>query len=140
MQGALCSLLFVVVVFQDTYTYAEDHNSVGLENNKSLVRSRARPIFFPRIDDSNCDRSHSSLTAVHCFDDKYVGKQPMAWKKYCAQVLVKKLQESMDRCTDHRDITERLLKTALNTIQLISRGHVFIHLCTLYDMINPFTL
>ena len=35
-----------------------------LENRRSLVRSTARPIFFPRIDDSHCDRIHSSLTAV----------------------------------------------------------------------------
>ena len=30
--------------------------------------------FFPRIDDSHCDRIHSSLTVVCCFDDDYVGK------------------------------------------------------------------
>ena len=30
---------------------------------------------------------------------------------------VQELQKSMDRCTGHRDITEILLKTALNTIQ-----------------------
>ena len=26
------------------------------------------------FDDSHCDRIHSSLTAVHCFDNGYVGK------------------------------------------------------------------
>ena len=36
------------------------------------------PIFFSKIDDSHCDRIHSSLTTVHCFDDGYMGKQPMA--------------------------------------------------------------
>ena len=46
--------------------------------------SPARPIFFPRTDDSHCDRIHSSLTAVHCFNNCYVGEQPLAWKKYCA--------------------------------------------------------
>ena len=35
----------------------------------------APPIFFPRIADSHCDRIHSSLTAVRCFDNGYVGKQ-----------------------------------------------------------------
>ena len=25
------------------------------------------------------------LTAVHCFDNGYVGKQPAAWKEYCAE-------------------------------------------------------
>ena len=36
--------------------------------------TRARPIPFPRIDDSHCDRIHF-LTAVHCFGNGYVGKQ-----------------------------------------------------------------
>ena len=35
--------------------------------------------FFPRIYDSHCDRIHSSLTAVHCFESSYAGKQPVAW-------------------------------------------------------------
>ena len=25
------------------------------------------------------------LTAVHCFDNGYVGKQPSAWKEYCVE-------------------------------------------------------
>ena len=33
---------------------------------------------------------------------------------------LKELQESMDRCNGHRDITEILLKAALNTMQSIS--------------------
>ena len=36
-------------------------------------------------------------------------------------VLVKKLQESMDMCTGHRDITETLLKAALNTLQSLDQ-------------------
>ena len=50
-----------------------------------LVRSPAMPIFSPRIDDSHCNRMHSSLTALHCFDNGYVEKQPVAWKEYCAE-------------------------------------------------------
>ena len=38
---------------------------------------------FLRTDDIHCIRIHSSLTAVHCFDNGYVGKQPVAWKEYC---------------------------------------------------------
>ena len=87
---------------------------------RSLVRSPARPIFFPRIDDSHCDRIHSSLTAVRCFDNGYVGKQSVAWKEYGAGYWLKELQETMDRCTGRRDITEILLKTALNNIQSIN--------------------
>ena len=38
----------------------------------------AQPIFFLRIDDGHCNRVHTSLTAVRCFDNGYVGKQLMA--------------------------------------------------------------
>ena len=62
----------------------------GLENKRWLVRFPALPMFFPRIDDSHCDRIHASLTALRCFDNGYVGKQPVAWKKYCAEYWLKK--------------------------------------------------
>ena len=38
--------------------------------------------------------------------------------KYCAEYWLKELQESMDRCTGRCDITEILLKTASNLIQV----------------------
>ena len=60
---------------------------------------------------------HSPLIAVHCFNNGYVEKQPVAWKEYCAEFWLKELQESMDRCTVCCDITEILLKKVLNTIQ-----------------------
>ena len=90
-----------------------------IESN--LKKLSAWPIFFPRIDDSHCNRIHSSLTTVHCFNNGYVGKQPVALKEYCAEYWLKELQESMDRCTGCRDITEILLKTALTAIQLINQ-------------------
>ena len=66
-------------------------------------------------------KSHYYKNFSHsCFDDGYVGKQPVAWKEYCAEYWLKGPQESMDRCSGHRDITEILLKTALNTIESIS--------------------
>ena len=65
---------------------------------------------------SHCDRIRSSRTAVCCFDNGHVGKQPVAWKEYCAEFWSKELLESMDRCTGRRNITEILLKTAFNTI------------------------
>ena len=68
--------------------------------------------------DSHCDRIHS---AVRCFDNDYVGKKPLVWKEYCAEYWLKELQESMDMCTDRRDKTDILLKTALNTVQLINQ-------------------
>ena len=86
-----------------------------------MVLSPARPIFFTRIDDSDCYRIHSSLTLSVV---STMGKQPVAWKEYCAEYWLKEIQESMDRCTDCRDITEILLKTALNTIQLIIQSTV----------------
>ena len=49
-----------------------------------------------------------------------LGKQSVAWKEYCAEYCLKELQESMDRCTGCRNITEILLKTVLNTIQSIN--------------------
>ena len=71
------------------------------------------------LESSHCDRIHSSLTAVRCFDNDYVGKQPVARREYCSEYWFKELKESMGRCTDHCDITELLLKTALNTTQSI---------------------
>ena len=87
---------------------------------RSLVQSSAWPIFFQRIDDSHFDRIHSSLTAVHCFHNGYVGKQPVAWKEYCAEYWLKDCQESMDRCTGRRNKTEILLKMPFNTLQSIN--------------------
>ena len=46
-----------------------------------LLRTFFVRIFFPRID----DRFRSSVTGVQCFDDGYVGKQPVAWKEYCVE-------------------------------------------------------
>ena len=79
-----------------------------------LVRSLARPIIFPRIDDSYCYRNHSSLTSVRCFENGYVGKQQVPWKEYCVEYRLKELQGSMDRCTNRRDITEIPLQIPFN--------------------------
>ena len=98
--------------------------SVALRLGGRWLDHPARPIFFPRIDVSHCDRIYSSLTAIRCFDNDYVGKQPVAWKEYCVEYWLKELQESMDRCTGRRDITETLLKTAQNTIRSINQANV----------------
>ena len=73
---------------------AADFGTGGL-----LFRSPAWPIFFPKIDDSHWDRIHSSLTAVCCFNNGNVGKQPVAWKDHSLEYRLKELQESMDRCS-----------------------------------------
>ena len=54
--------------------------------------------------------------AVHYFDNCYVGKQPVAWKKI---YWFEEFQESMDRYTGQHDVTEILLITAFNSIQSI---------------------
>ena len=56
---------------------------------------------------------HSSLTPVHFFHNGYVGKQPVAWEKYCAENWLKELLESMDRCIGRPDITEILLNQSI---------------------------
>ena len=58
---------------------------VDLRTGGRWFESLAQPIFSLRIDGSHCDRIHSSLTTVHCFKDGYMGKQPLAWKEYCAE-------------------------------------------------------
>ena len=58
-----------------------------------------------------------SFPTVHSFDTGYVRKQPVSWKEYCTECWSKQVQESMDRCTCHRYITEMILKMALNTVQ-----------------------
>ena len=40
--------------------------------------------FSIRIDDSHCNRIHTSLTANHFFSHDGVGKQPLAFIEYCA--------------------------------------------------------
>ena len=59
---------------------------------------------------------------IHFSDDGYEGKQPMAWKECYSEYWFKKkkLQESMDRCTGRRQLTEILFKTALNTVRSTS--------------------
>ena len=59
-------------------------------------------------------------SSFFCFDCGDVGKQPVAWKEYCAENWFKELQESMDWFTGHHDITEMLLKTALDTLQSVN--------------------
>ena len=67
---------------------------------------------------------HTWEQEVHCFDNGYVGKQPLAWKEYCAEYWLKELQDSMNSGTSHRNLTEMLLKTALNTMQSINLHEV----------------
>ena len=102
---------------------AESHSSVasvvdlrtgGCWFDSWLGQSSFRGLMIVRI--------HFSLRAVCCFTNGYVGMQPVAWKEYCAKYWLKELQESTDKCTGHRDITEILLKTTFNIIQSITQS------------------
>ena len=54
-----------------------------------MVQTPARPIFFPRIDDSHCDRIYSSLNTVRCFDNGYVGKHQWLGKNIVRSTVQK---------------------------------------------------
>ena len=53
---------------------------------------------------------------------KLLRKQPVASKEDRAEYWLKELQESMDRCTGCRNLTEIWLKMELNTIQVINQS------------------
>ena len=62
----------------------------------------------------------------HCcplFLQRLCGKA--AWKEYCGEHWLNEIQESIDTCTGRREITEILLKRALNTIQSINQLILF---------------
>ena len=56
------------------------------------------------------------------FRQQLSGKVFSGLDRILCGVLVKEFQESVDRCNGSRDITEILLKTALNTIQSINQS------------------
>ena len=60
------------------------------DNRRSLVRSPVWAIFLLRIDDSHCDRIHSSLTAVRCFDNGYLGKKASGLERILYGVPIKR--------------------------------------------------
>ena len=86
---------------------------LGLENRRSLVRSPARPICFPRIADDSFLFLHSIVSTMVVWESsQWCGKNfvPSTGKKNY-------LQESMNRCTGRRDIPEIILKTVLTLSQ-----------------------
>ena len=109
-------ILYLALFLQSVVLWIWEHTS--------LVWSQAWPVFLQRIDDSHYDRIHYSLSIVYCFDNGYVGKQPVAWKEYCTENWIKELKEIMDRCTGCCNVTEILLKMVLNTNHSInSQSH-----------------
>ena len=63
------------------------------------------------------------------------GKADSGLERILCGVLVKRTPESMDRCSDCPDLTEILLKMALNTIQTINQYRA-ISLLSLITTIN----
>ena len=59
-----------------------------------------------RIDDYHWIILDSSLTVDHCFDEKYVGNKPMAWKKNCVDYWWNDTPGSKDSYSCSQDITE----------------------------------
>ena len=79
------------VYHKSAFSSAEPHNSVGsVENRRSLVRSPARPIFFPRIDNIATGFIPLSplsivLTVVMWESSQWFGKNIVlstGWKNY----------------------------------------------------------
>ena len=67
---------------------AEHHSSVGSVPGLRTGRLLLDPQFCQYSvsgDDSHYDNIHFSPTAVLCFDNNYVAKQPVDWKEYCAE-------------------------------------------------------
>ena len=97
---------------------AEPHSSVGsvadLRTGGRWFDPRLGQYSFRGLMISHCDRIHSSLTGVLCFDNGYVGKQRVTWKEYCAESWLKELQERMNRRNGRRDITEILKHHTIN--------------------------
>ena len=63
-----------------------------------------------------------------------IGNQPVAWKEFCAEYLLKEDQESMDWCTGHCSITEIVLKMVLNNIHSINQLSSSKSSCWLLEM------
>ena len=85
--------IFYLVKDEFRHSDAEPHSSVGsvqdLRTGGRMFNTRAWPIFFPRIDDSHCDRILSYLTAVHSFDNGS-GESSQWLERILCRVLVKK--------------------------------------------------
>ena len=117
-------MLYVCLCFRGAFTCSSVGPAQDLGTGGPNVRSPAWPMFFPMIDDCHCDRIHSPLTAFHCFGDGTIcWKEASGFERIlCRANRAKEFQESMDRWTDHLDITEKGLKTELTLSQTTNFG------------------
>ena len=66
----------------------------------------------------HCKRIHSSLTAVHSFDNGFEGKQQVVWKKiFCVKHWSKEIKTCMDWFTVCSGITGKMLKNFENCVK-----------------------
>ena len=79
-------------------------------------------------DDYHFDRICSFLTADCYINNGYEGKQSLAWRENCAEYWLKRnsRQASENGCTGFHNITEIMLKMALNTIQSINHNVIYL--------------
>ena len=78
-------LLLFFLAFSDKSFHSYVGSIQDLRTEGCWLDPGALPKFFPLIDDSHYNRIHSYLTAVHCFNNGFVGKQPVVWKDYFAE-------------------------------------------------------
>ena len=121
--NATCTLKNTKSDLYTTKIHKSDSTPQKYTNSTSTTTKRYIPTRTATTiqEDSRCDRIHSSLTAVRCFDNGYLGKQPVALKEYCAGHWLKEFQESRDRCTGHRDITEMTINQSKSNALILSK-------------------
>ena len=108
----------------------EPHISVGIVQNLRtggrLFDTLAEPIlvFFLRTEGSHCDRIDSSLTAVHCIDNGYVGKQPICLERILRENTGKKNPSKAWICGKAFSGLERILCGILVKRTPVKHGYV----------------
>ena len=65
----------------------------------------------------------------------YLEKQPVAWEDCCVEYWCEETRKHMSRWTGRRDMTEKMLKTALNPNQSINESHL-LQICCMWERVN----
>ena len=97
----ICVLCYLVLEGFEPSPCNSVGSVVGLKTG-SLISGL--PSFFSRLDNGHCDSIHSTLTADHCFDNIFLGKQPVAWKNIVRSTGTKEAQGKHGWCIVRRDI------------------------------------
>ena len=120
------SLVEYVIVWGKCINFVLNTDSSSSTNNCPVLPKflTVGPVFFPRIDVIHCHMDRILFLSHHCplFRRWLCGKVASGMDRILCGVLV-----SMDKCSCHRDVTGILLKTALNSIQLINNQGLTSH-------------